>query len=227
VAPQAGLAVVLLGLAGSAFGQAVVSLTVESDFIFRGVSLSDGKPDASLSVDYDGASGWYAGGTVTAAEFDYGTRQAALLAYVGFARRTASGLAWEVGATGAHFAADSRYDYGEAFAGLIAQSWNARVYLSPSYFGSGVRTLYAELNGAAPLAGSWRLFAHVGALAPMSGGEPSDSQRVRLDARLGVSTTIGPAELRLAWVGATRRGFYPTSYADPRSALVLSAACFF
>ena len=227
MAPQTGLAVLLLGLVGSAFGQTVVSLTAESDFIFRGVSLTDGKPTASASLDYDSPDGWYAGGSATAVELYSSKRQAALFGYFGYAQRTVSGLSWEIGATGAHFAADSRYDYGEAFAGFIAQGWNARVYLSPSYFGSGVRTLYAELNGAAPLAGSWRLFAHVGALSPISGGEATDSRRARFDARLGVSTTIGPAEWRFAWVGATRSGLHPTSYSDQRNALVLSATCFF
>jgi uncharacterized protein (TIGR02001 family) len=204
-----------------------VSLTAESDFIFRGVSLSDGTPDASLSIDYDSASGWYAGGSATAVEFEPGQRQAALFAYVGYARRTVSGLAWEIGATGAHFAADSRYDYGEAFTGLLGEGWNARVYLSPSYFGSNVRTIYAEVNGTAPLTSVWRLFGHVGALAPIGGSEPTDSRRARFDARLGLSTSVGPAEVRLAWVGATRGGFYTTSYADQRNSLVLSAACFF
>lgn len=227
MAPQVGLAVLLLGLAGSACSQTTVSVTVESDFIFRGVSLSDGKPDASLGIDYDSVRGWYAGGSATAVEFDSSQRQAALFAYLGYARRTVSGLAWEIGATAAHFAADSRYDYGEAFTGLLGEDWNARVYLSPSYFGSGIRTIYAEVNGAAPLTSVFRLFGHVGALTPIGGSEPTDSRRARFDARLGVSTSIGPAELRLAWTGATRGGFYATSYADQRNSLVLSAAYFF
>lgn len=224
MASEAGLAVLLLGLAGSAWGQTAVSLTAESDFIFRGVSLSDGKPDASLSVDYDGAQGWYAGGTVTAAQFDSGPRQAALFAYAGYAHRTMSGLTWEVGATAALFATESHYDYGEAFAGLLDQGWSARVYFSPSYFGSGVRTLYAELNGSTPLTPIWRVFGHFGALVPTAGTVPTDSRRARFDARLGVSVAIGSTELRLAWVGATSNGFYATSYADQRSTLVLSAA---
>jgi len=227
VARQAGLAVLLLGLAGSACGQTALSLTAESDFIFRGISLSDAKPDASLNLDYDSASGWYAGALATAVEFDPGQRRAALFGYAGYAQRTTAGPAWEIGVTAAHFAGDSGYDYGEAYAGLLGQGWNARVYLSPSYFGSGVTTLYAEVNAATSLSPAWSLFGHVGALAPAGGGEPTDSRRSRWDARLGVSVTIGPAQLRLAWVGATRGGVYPTSYADPGSTLVLSATCFF
>lgn len=204
-----------------------MSLTAESNFIFRGVSLSGGKPDASIGLDYDSASGWYAGGLATAVEFDSGQLQAALFGYVGYARRTPTGLAWEVGVTAAHFADDSRYDYGEAFTGVLGQGWNARVYVSPSYFGSGVRTIYAEVNAAAPLSPAWSLFGHAGALVPVGGAEPTESRRAGFDVRLGVAATIGPAQLRLAWVGATRGGVHPTSYAVQRNALVLSAACAF
>ena len=227
MARQAGLAVLLLGLAGSACGQTALSLTAESDFIFRGISLSDGKPAASLNLDYDSASGWYAGALATAVEFDPSQRHATLFGYAGYARRTPAGPAWEIGVTAAHFAGDSSYDYGEAYAGLLGQGWNVRLYLSPSYFGSGARTIYAEVNRTEPLSPAWRLFGHLGALAAAGGGEPTDSRRARWDARLGVSVTIGPAQLRLAWVGATRGGVYPTSYADPVNTLVLSAACFF
>ena len=38
------------------------SVAVVSDYLFRGVSLSEGRPAAQLNVNYDDASGWYAGG---------------------------------------------------------------------------------------------------------------------------------------------------------------------
>lgn len=227
MALRAPLAVLLLGLAGTACSQTTVSLKVESDFIFRGVSLSGGRPDASLSVDWDSTGGGYAGGSATTVEFDPGQRRAALLAYIGYVRRAEPGLAWEVGATGAAFGADSRYDYGEAFVGVIARRWTARVYLSPSYFGSGVPSAYVELNGGIPLTSVWSLSAHAGALAPIGITSPDDSRRPRLDVRLGVGAAMGPWELHLAWAGATRDGFHPDLYADQRSTWLLSAAYVF
>jgi uncharacterized protein (TIGR02001 family) len=224
VAPQAPLAVLLLGLVGSACSQTTVSLKVESDFIFRGVSLSDSKPDASLSVDYDGTAGEYAGSSARTVEFDPGQRQAALLAYIGYVRRAESGLAWEVGVSAAAFGTDSQYDYGEVFIGVIARSWTARVYLSPSYFGSGVPSAYVELNGAIPLTSVWSLSAHVGALAPIGSTSPEASRRARFDARLGVNAAIGRWELQLARAGATRDGFHATAYTDRRITWLLSAA---
>jgi uncharacterized protein (TIGR02001 family) len=223
VAPRACLAVLLLGSAGPACSQTAVSLKAESDFVFRGVSLSNGKPDASLSLDYDHPSGWYAGASATGAELDPGQRQAALFASVGYARQDDTGLGWEIGITAVHFGADPRYDYRELLAGLIARSWTARLYLSPSYFGSGMASAYAELNGGMALDERWRWFAHAGVLAPIGGGEHPESQQLRFDARVGVGVAIGPSELQLAWTGADHGGFYRSSYAHRHNAWVLSA----
>ena len=220
-------AVLLLGLAASARGQTAASLAAESDNRFRGVSLSDAKPDLRLSVAFDHASGWYAGASVTAVKFDSRRRQAALFGYVGYARRAVSGLAWEIGATAARFGDTAHYDYGEMFAGLIAERWNARAYFSPSYFGSGARTAYVELNCGLPLNRELRLFGHLGALAKLSGASADDSRRVRLDARVGIGAAIDPFELQLAWVAGGRGGIYPVPYGSPRDAWVLSAVAYF
>lgn len=220
-------AVLLLGLAASACGQTAASLAAESDNRFRGVSLSNAKPDLRLSLAYDHASGWYAGASVTTVEFDSQRRHAALFGYVGYARRAQSDLAWEIGATAARFGATARYDYGEVFVGLIAQRWNARAYFSPSYFGSGTRTAYAELNCGLPLNRQLRLFGHLGALAELGGTSADDSRRVRVDARIGIAAVIDPFELQLAWVAGGRSGIYPIPYGPPRDAWVLSAVAYF
>ena len=235
VLARAASAALLLGLAASAWGQTSASLTAESDYRFRGVSLSDARPALHLSLAYDHASGWYAGASIGAVELDSRQRQAALLGYFGFARRAAAGLAWEIGASAAHFGDDSGYDYAEVFAGVIGERWNVRAYFSPSYFGSGTRTIYAELNGGLPLSlllsrllnRPPRLFSHVGALAQLGGGAPDDSQRVRFDARVGLSASLDASELQLAWVSGGRGGLYPIAHVHQRNAWVLSATYLF
>lgn len=215
-----------LCLAGSASAQMAISVTAESDYRFRGVSLSDEKPSLHLSLGYDGASGWYGGATAATVELEPDRRIAQLLGYAGYAARAASGLGWELGATQAHFDGSSRYDYGEFYGGLNGQGWNARLYYSPSYFGRGVRTAYAELNGGWPQEGLLRLFAHVGALLPL--GSSQGSPRNRYDLRLGVSAAlVRSGEVQLAWVAASRGGPYPAIYEQKRGALVLSASLFF
>ncbi|HET7527667.1 MAG TPA: TorF family putative porin, partial [Burkholderiaceae bacterium] len=141
----------LFGVAATAHAQTGAGVAWVSDERFRGVSLSNSNPAVRASLNYDHPSGWYVGGAAADVELDTQRRQFALFSYLGYAQRTASGLGWELGATAANFAVDSRYNYGEAFVGLIAQRWNARVYASPSYFGSGHATVYAEINGGLPL----------------------------------------------------------------------------
>ena len=226
--PRTAAALVLAGLAASAWGQTAASITAESDYRFRGVSLSNLKPDVRLNLAYDDASGWYAGASATTVQLDSRQRQAALFVYGGVARRALPGLAWEVGATAAHLGDNTHYDYAELFAGVIAQRWNARAYVSPSYFGSGARTLYTELNGGLPLAPPLRLFGHLGALWRLGGGPPDEShQRARFDTRVGVSAGVDAVEFQLAWVHGDRAGIYPVAYGRQRSAWVLSAASVF
>jgi uncharacterized protein (TIGR02001 family) len=223
VPSKAATTVVMIGLSAAACGQTAVSLNAETDYRFRGVSLSRSKPDARLNLDYDDPRGWYAGASATAAQFNTGSREAQWLAYLGWVQRAAGALGWEIGATTTHFAGDSTYDYAEAYVGLIAERWNSRAYVSPSYFGAGNRTVYAEVNGGTPLQSPWRVFAHLGALAATGSVRAGHGRRVRFDGRFGVAAAIGNGELQLAWVGAGRGGLYPVSYSERRQAWVLSA----
>lgn len=214
-------------LPATAQAQVSGSALLESDYRFRGVSLSGEHADVHLGVAYDHPSGWYAGASATTVQIEAEQRDAQLLGYLGYARRGSPGLGWEVGAVASHFDGVSHYDYAEAYAGLLGQRWNARLYGSPDYFGRGVRTAYAELNGAWPLAPAVQLFGHAGALLRLSGPAPPGAQRRRYDARIGLGVAIGSGELQLAWTGTTRGGPYPASYEHRRSAVVLSLAYYF
>ncbi|GAB2578276.1 hypothetical protein GCM10027034_06160 [Ramlibacter solisilvae] len=197
---------------------------MESDYRFRGVSLSGGDPTAHLALSYDHPAGWYAGASLTSVELVPGPRRAAGTAYAGYARRNRFGEAWELGATLTRFEGASNYDYEEVFAGYVAERWTARVYLSPDYFGHGVRTLYAELNGNLPLTPQLRTFAHLGALTRLQGATAPGLAQTRYDARVGLGLRIAEADLRLAWVGASERVPYVATYQQRRSTWVLSAS---
>ena len=148
-----------------------------------------------------------------------------LTGYLGYASRGARGLGWEVGATASHLIGDARYDYAEAYVGLIAERWNLRIYYAPDYFGRRVQTVYAELDASVALRPRLRLFSHLGALTTV-GGQPAVGTRgVRGDARLGVGLAIDPVDLQLAWVGASRGG--PAVFGTRRGAWVLSVSAAF
>jgi uncharacterized protein (TIGR02001 family) len=200
------------------------SVALESDYRFRGVSLSGENPTGHLSLTYDHPSGWYAGASLAGAEVAPGPLRAALTAYAGFVRRTGPTGAWELGATVNRFSGTSGYDYGEVFAGFIAERWSARVYFSPDYFGRGVQTAYGELNGALPLTRDLRTFAHLGVLARLSGNSVDGFDHARYDARVGLGLRVADFDVQLAWVDTSQSARYVGTYQQRRSTVVLSAS---
>jgi uncharacterized protein (TIGR02001 family) len=214
--------------ADAAAAQVGVGLGVESDHRFRGISLSDGKPDVHLDLAWDGAHGVYAGAAASSVELERGRRRAELIGYLGYAQAAGKAAAgWEIGASAAHFVDASRYDYAELYAGLIGDGWNARLSLSPDYFGQGRRTLYAELNAGRALPGPWRVFAHLGVLDAFGGGAAAQTSRARHDLRLGLGAAHGAWDVQLAFVAGDGEGLYPTPYPGRRRTLVLAASHFF
>jgi len=213
---------------GAAQAQFGASIGVESDYRFRGVSLSDGRPDLRLSVAWDHASGVFAGASVTGVEFTRGRRTVQWLGYVGVVKRMTPELGAEVGVTGSTFGGDTRYDYSEAFVGLSAERWSLRAYYAPDYFGFRQATAYLELDANVPLAPRWRLLGHAGALAAVSGPTDDGRSQVRTDARIGIGLNAWPSvDMQLAWVTATRGGPYVVDYGTRRNTWVLGATASF
>jgi uncharacterized protein (TIGR02001 family) len=176
---------------------------VDSDYRFRGISLSDSHPALRASLDYDATNGWYAGATGAAS---LQQRYRVLLGYLGYAQRGVQGVGWELGVTGLHAVGAARYDSVEAYAGLLGEHWNLRVHYSPDDFGSGLQTAYTEFDVSAPIQPGLRWLAHAGVLR-IVGGHPSDGvQAWRGDWRLGIGVALDPFDLQFAWVGAGRGG---------------------
>ncbi len=217
----------LLG-SGAAQAQFGASIGVESDYRFRGVSLSAGRPDVRLSLSYDDDSGVFAGATATQVEFVRGLHSVQLLGYAGYVMRVTLGLGAEFGVTSSTFSGNTRYDYSEVFAGVLSDRWSLRVYYAPDYFGFGQATSYVELNANAPLTPQLRLFGHAGALTALGGMAIVDQRRTRADARVGLGFGAAPSvDMQLAWVTATRGGPYVVEYGTRRNTFVLSALASF
>jgi uncharacterized protein (TIGR02001 family) len=208
----------------AAQAQLGASITAVSDYRFRGVSMSDAEPALLLGVVYDARGGSYAGASLTRVALSRGQRYTELVGYAGRVVETCFGAGWEIGAVASHFGGDASYDFIELYTGLVAERWNTRLYLSPDYFGRGVRTAYAEWNGHWPLGADVRLIGHAGVLGGLGGAAGSDSHRARLDTRLGIGISRGSADLQFAWVAASRGGPYPAVYDTRRSGWLFSAS---
>jgi hypothetical protein len=225
-----------------------VSATVESHYRFRGVDLTNGRADLKLGLSYDHESGAYGGAALIVGDRAGGGFAASgYTAYLGFARRTASGATWDIGATTTRIDADLPVDgtfyvqgvpypqtrflkysatYTEAYVGAAKGPVSAHLYLSPDYLGEGLRTAYLDLNAAVRPIPRIRLFAHAGLLAPL-GGRDGNWRRERLDVRTGVALELDHLEAAVAWTAVSRRVDYPAGYRQSRDAVVVSVSAFF
>lgn len=216
----------LLALPLGATAQVSATIAVDSDYRFRGVSLSDSRPSLQLTANYDAASGGYVGASATQVEPATGDRYAQLFAYAGYATPVAEGRSIEFGASYSHFTGDASYDYAEAYVGLLFQQWSLRLHLAPDYFGQKVRTAYLDLGALWPLSEHASLFGHVGVLAPLGGqgAGGGESDRVRADLRVGVNWVFGDLDLRAALVTVSPGGPFPTDCGGSRTAWVFAAS---
>jgi len=190
------------------------NVALVSDYRFRGVSLSDRGPAVQASLAYDGADGWYAGAFASSLRLGRTQRtRAQLLTYAGYAWRLRDGLNAETGVDySAFFGGASGYDYPELYFGLTTDRLSGRLYYAPRYFGEDTPVVYAELNLAQPLSEHVRLLAHLGGLRRGTSEETDRGlERYRLDARLGLGTTLHDFDLQLVWIHSEgETGHYPS-----------------
>jgi uncharacterized protein (TIGR02001 family) len=224
--PRLLAAAALSALAASSQAQVSGSLGLDSDYRYRGVSLSRSQPSVHASLNYDAPQRWYAGASATRAALTPAQTASQLSGYAGWSTATVDGRSLELGADGSHFAGVSGYDFAEAYAGVLSERWSARVYYAPDYYGRRMQTSYLELNAFPPLDRRIRLFAHAGALMPLAGAS-GDAARVRFDASAGAGVVRGRWDLHAAVFAATRGGPYPAVYDGRRAALVFGAAVSF
>lgn len=195
------------------------SVVLASDDRFRGISLTQEKPSLRLSLSYDGESGGYGGASLATVRPRPGLTRASLTTFAGYTAPLGRAWRWDAGVTYTHEMGNARWDYGEGYAGISGDAGTLRLSYSPSYYGSGAATLYAEFDTAWPLAPAWRALLHAGALSRRDGEDG-----VRIDLRIGAALHAGGADWQLAWVGATREGPYTASSYQHASRLVASVA---
>jgi conserved hypothetical protein, proteobacterial len=195
------------------------SVALDSDYRYRGVSLSNSKPSVRLTLNYDAPQRWYAGASATRAALLGREAYSQVLGYAGWVSSAVDGRSVEIGIDGSHFAGISGYDFAEAYVGLLANDWSARAYYAPNYYGRHVGVGYLELNAHVPLDERARLFAHVGALASL-GAVAAGAGRTRSDVSVGAGFVVRGWDLHLAAVAATRGGPYPAVFDGRRAAVV-------
>jgi uncharacterized protein (TIGR02001 family) len=173
-------------LAPAAQAQLSGSAGLLSNYLYRGISLSDNQAAARLALNYDGAAGWYVGGQAVNGQLaieDHRSLQ--WTGYAGYAQRLASGLSWETGMTAYAFPQTSNWNFREVYIGLAGDALSGRLHYAPDYLGFGERTLYGELSGGWILAPRWQAFWHGGYLYSRDNALSN-----RAEARVGLATGV-------------------------------------
>jgi uncharacterized protein (TIGR02001 family) len=211
-----------LAMAAPARAQISGALGIQSDYRFRGISLSDREPVLTLDLAYDHPSGLYAGGSAIALD-EHGPRALGFIEYAGFATPRIGRVSLDFGLDNQNLSAyaDKRYplNYSEVYVGVAGRALSAHLYYSPNYFRSGVQTLYASVDGSVKPAEDWRLFGHLGATTPLG---RIAGRRQRYDLRAGVARRFGPLELQASVTATTPAP--PPIYPPERAALVVGAS---
>lgn len=190
------------------------SAGIVSNYLYRGVTLSDGKAAPRVAINYDGADGWYAGGQAVggrlAGAAHHGTQW---LGYAGYVRQLPSGTSWEAGVSRYAFPQRPGWHFNEVFGGVAHGNASVRLSYSPDYIGLKTRTWYGEINSGTDLpVGRLRAFWHLGYL----GSVHAAPGRVigRYDARLGLQGSWHDWRAELSFDVARKRKSGLYDYGD-------------
>jgi len=214
--------------AAPACAQISGSVSIESDYRYRGYSLSAGRPIARADLGYDDKSGVYLNGAAIAVL--RADDRLALLggqANIGYAARIGSRTTIDAGVMRAEYSSSGSarrpFHYTEAYVGLATRGIATRVSYSPDYFYAGRSTLYFEVEAVAHPAPNWSLSGHVGGLAYL-GKTPLYSSSTNYDWRLGVARRLGAFDLHLSLTGGgPGRDYYRSGYRS-KTAVVAGAS---
>ena len=177
-------------------------MNLQSDYRYRGRSLSDGQPTLTLNLAYDHSSGPYAGGSAIAGPTRHeGVHFLGYIAYAGYAthpRGYRPGLDLGVAR---HQVNDFRVGrrsttYDEVYGGALTRHFSFRAYYAPNYYKTGLETLYSDLGASFRPARNLRLFGHAGLLTAI-GGRRGRIVPDRYDFSAGAVASRGPLELSL------------------------------
>lgn len=157
----------LLAFAGAASAQWTSTVTLVSDYEYRGVSLSKENPALQASVDYAFDNGLAVGAWAT--NLDYGPDYDGSYevdGYVTFTRSVSESTQWSVGLNAFTYPDSNRAlrieSYVEGYADVTLGGLNLAQWYAPDYGNLGVAELYTEANYTWTLPRDFALRAHAG-----------------------------------------------------------------
>jgi uncharacterized protein (TIGR02001 family) len=191
--------------AAPAWAQMGMSASFQTDYIYRGRSLTEGRPALTVAASYDHDSGLYAGASATAQNVagEEGVEIINRVIYGGYVVQPKAGPAVDLGVTSVRTVSYRNrrraFDYQEVYAGVLSDHLSFHLHYSPDYYESGIHTIYADLGAVIRPTEETRLFAHAGALTGVGGRRGPGSRKTRYDFSLGAARRFDNLELSLTW----------------------------
>jgi uncharacterized protein (TIGR02001 family) len=181
-------------LTDPAAAQLAATAGFESDYRYRGYSLTDNHPALTAQLSYDDPSGFY-GSVLGLQDLGHGARFLGAIADAGYAKRLSDKVTIDGGVLRSQIRSATPggldFKYTEFYAGAYVGPVAGRIYYSPDYRTSGQSALYGELEAGFEPAAKWRVSGHVGLLKYLNtteywkGGESHRDWRVTVGRRFG------------------------------------------
>jgi uncharacterized protein (TIGR02001 family) len=163
------LSVPLMLVGASVDAEVSSTVTLTSDYDFRGLTQTDEDPALQVSLDYVADDGWYVGAWTSNVDFPGYDGSLELDLYTGFAGELDSGLGWDVGLTWYTYpgsdntATEDELESAPEIYGLVSLGmFSAAVWYSNDYAGSGENAMYVEGGVRVPLPRELSLDLHAG-----------------------------------------------------------------
>jgi len=173
------------------------TVTLASDYDFRGITQTAKDPALQLSLDWAGDSGFYVG--AWASNVDFGPDTASDVevdVYAGYSANITDDFSYDFSVTQySYFDNDDDADYAEAAFGLAYKGFSTKFWYAWDYGNTGLAARYIEANLDLPLPRDFGLSLHAG----QSSGEYWDADKYT-DFSIGLSKTVGKFDLALKWV---------------------------
>jgi len=223
---MAGLGVlVLVAAAGTASAEVTSTITIASDYDFRGITQTGLDPAIQASLDWEGESGLYAG--LWGSNIDFGEDfdppvdlNVEVDLYGGYAGSFTEDLGYDVGFTYYKYLGDddnglNDFDYAELYAGGNWSFVSAKLWYAWDYGNSGESAWYLEGNASVPLVWETSLELHAG----YNAGDYWDKEDVSggsefVDWSVGLSRSFGRFDFVLSYIDGSDLKEYDCSSID-------------
>lgn len=175
-----------------------------SDYLFRGVSQTDGKPTLQGGVTVTSAAGWYLGGWASGVDFGAGSPRVEVDWAVGYGRDLGDSVALDVALNRYSYVGASALDYNEWLVSLtVFDDYGLTMGYSNDVWNTGTTGLYYAAEAQWALAGDFTLSAGVG--RNLFRDSAATEARSYTDWNLRIARQFGIAEIALGYYGTDNR----------------------